>query len=115
MRSKIMKKRRLIAPALLSPGSQQPTAQGFTSQDEYERQLTTELAYPRLEKYSSEVLTKNLKVAVEQTKTAKREEVIVHSKSKGGELEPMTRKRRLSLFLTAFEGTRRCIENNWCL
>lgn len=105
IRNKIVKKRKQAASTTPSATSRQNTAQAYSSQDDYERQLTTELSFPRLEKYSSEVLTKNLKVAVEQTKTAKKEEVIVHSRTKNEEVEPQARKRKVSFFSAPFEGT----------
>lgn len=106
-----MKKRRLnaLTPATAASDKHLPA---FASQEEYERQLMVELSNTRLEKYSSEVLTKNLKVAVEHTKTAKKEEVIVHSKRSSGQ-EVEVRKRRLSFFTAAFEGTSGPIEINW--
>lgn len=112
IRSKIVKKRKLNHPN--TPSSEKHTALPYSSQEDYERQLTVELAYPRLEKYSSEVLTTNLKVAVENTKTPRKEEVIVHSKSRNEGVEPTARRRKLSIFQASFEGTRGCIENNWC-
>ena len=99
LRNKINKKRRINSNTLIPENRGN---QGFATQEQYERQLTTELSFPKLQKYSSEVLTKNLKVAVQHTKTAKKEEVIIHTKSKN-EIEVTTaRKRKLSIMQTTF-------------
>jgi hypothetical protein len=66
-------------------------------------QLMTELSQPKLERYNSEVLSRNLKVAVESTKSVKKEEIIMKKSKVKEEDETNFKKRKLSFFENSLE------------
>lgn len=64
MRAKLNKKRRANALTPTNSTASDKNIPAFATQEDYERQLMVELSNTKLKEYSSEVLTKNLKVAV---------------------------------------------------
>jgi hypothetical protein len=82
-----------------------PLKKNFSDREAYSRQLMQELSEPKLERYNSELMSRTLRVVVEQQKAGNsREEVIIRSaasKVVGGDAG---RKRKLSVMGLKFDG-----------